>query len=296
MAKLSPYMTGADGLRMLGDIYYAQANAYFEMEDYPNSLASYAAAADGAPDNPELYRDWAISLARCGYVERAEDMLRDVEDMDIGADSIDLLRGEISYAKGEDQAAIDLLEGVIRLTDSDYIKNRAYIICDKAYRRVPALTRANIALLRAALDDLPAVYAPIIKERLADALSRAGEYTEAAALFEELLQGGNLSYQTRQNIGVLYQQLGDYVRAKTVYEELASDYPDDYRPYMRLGYLALEEQAALPNELREYRGASEYYSAANARYGARGPGAGDDLEMQKLEGLIAELRQNGWIN
>jgi serine/threonine-protein kinase len=296
MAKLSAYVTDEGDLRMLSDIYYAQANAYFEMEDYPNSLASYDAAADGNPDNPELYRDWAISLARCGYIERAEDMMRDVKDMDIGADSTDLLRGEIAYAKGEDLDAIALFESVIRLTDSDYIKNRAYIICDKAYRRVPELVRANAALLREALDDLPAVYAPIIKERLADALTRAGEYDEAVTLFEELLQGGNLSYQTRQNIGVLYQQLGDYGMAKTIFAELAADYPDDYRPYMRLGYLALEEQAALPNELREYREVSEYYNEAGARYSSRGPGSGDDLEMQKLEGMIVELRQNGWIN
>jgi serine/threonine-protein kinase len=298
MAILSAHEIVGDELYIIGDIYYLQANAYFELEDYPNALISYEAAADANPDSPELYRDWAIALARCGYIERAEEMLIDIEDedMDLGIDSVDLLRGEIAYAKGENRAAIALFDSVIRTADSDYIKNRAYIICDKAYRREPELVDDNVALLRAAIADSSNSYVLILKERLADALVRAGKYAEAAALFEELREAGNLSYQTRLNIGALYQKLGDYAGARAIYKELAADSPDDYRPYMLLAYLELEEQAARVNESREYANAAEHYSEARKRYDERGQSAADDLEMSMLGGLIDDLRQNGWIS
>jgi serine/threonine-protein kinase len=293
MASLSAYPHGIEDLRAIGDMYYSQANAYFELEDYQSALSPYEAAADGAPDNPEIYRDWAIALARCGSVDRAERMLREVEDMDIGDDSIDLLRGEIAYARGRDADAIEFFERAIRATDSEYIKNRAYLICDKAYRRVPGLVRDEIALLRRALDDLPNNYALALKERLADALVRADERNEAAALYEQLRRSGNISYQVWQNIGVLYQQLGQYDDAAEVYAEMADAYPDDYRPFLRLAYLELERQSAAPNEQRDYAGAARYYERAADKY--PGSSAGGDAEMLQLEVLISELRQNGWI-
>jgi serine/threonine-protein kinase len=295
MASLSAYPHGTEDLRAIGDMYYSQANAYFELEDYQNALSPYEAAAGNAPGNPEIYRDWAIALARCGSVDRAERMLRDVEGMDIGGDSVDLLRGEIAYARGRDGDAIAFFEDAIRSTDSEYIKNRAYLICDKAYRRVPGLVRDEIAFLRRALGDLPDNYALALKERLADALVRADERAEAVEIYEQLRRSGNISYQVWQNIGVLYQQLGEYDAAAEVYADIADAYPDDYRPPLRLSYLELERQSAAPNELRDYAGAARYHAIAADKYGSRGAAAGDDAEMLQLDVLIDELRRNGWI-
>jgi serine/threonine-protein kinase len=293
MAKLSAYTWTETDLKQIGDVYYVQGNSYFELEDYPNALGSYEAAIANNPDNPEISRDCAIALARCGYIARAEAMLRDLET--IGLDSIDLLRGELAYARGDTAAAIALFEAVIRTTDDDYVKNRAYLISDKAYRRMPGRVGDEIALLRRALPDLPANYALVLNERLADALVRAGMYQEAVILFEQLRQGGNLSYQTGQNIGVLYQQIGDFVSAQAVFTELAAAYPGDYRAPMRLAYLAFELQAARANKYRDYSAAVTYYETARSLYAARPQSAGDDVEMLQLDHLITELRQNGWV-
>ncbi|MDR2664995.1 MAG: protein kinase, partial [Oscillospiraceae bacterium] len=72
MASLSAYPHGEEDRRAIGDIYAAQANAYFELEEYKSALSPYEAAADNNPDNPEIYRDWAIALARSGSVDKAE--------------------------------------------------------------------------------------------------------------------------------------------------------------------------------------------------------------------------------
>jgi serine/threonine-protein kinase len=109
MATLSAYSWEPDNLKKLGNIYYVQGNSYFEMEDYPNSLACYEAAIANNRDNPEIFRDCAIALARCEYVERAEEMLEEIRGMELGNDSIFLLRGEIAFAKREYSDAVTRL-------------------------------------------------------------------------------------------------------------------------------------------------------------------------------------------
>jgi len=290
MAKLSAYPQDEAGLRQIGNIYYAQGNAYFELDEYPNAVLAYEAAIANNPDNPEMYRDYAIALARCGYIDRAEALLHDVRDMDLATVSVRLLQGEIVFAKGNDAEAITLFQEVLQNADDINLRNRTVLICDKAYRNLPERIEEEIALLRDALDILPANYALILKERLADALVRSGGYAEAAALFEEIRQNGSISYQTWQNIGVLYQQMGEFAKARALYAELQAAYPDDYRPLLRMAYLSLEEQAALPNEERAYEDAAALYDRAKALCRT------DDAELLQLAGIITELRQNGWID
>ena len=295
MAKLSAYNHGADALRMIGDIYYTQANAFFELERFLESIPAYEAAIANNPDNPEIYRDYAVALARGGYIDRAEGLLSDARVINLGNDSLNLLRGEIAFAKGDDRLAIQLFETVISETDNLHVRDRAYMICILAYRRVPDLVKSEITFLRGAMLALPDNYTLIIKERLADALVRADEYPEAVALYEELRRSGNLSYYTWQNIGVLYQQMGDLTGARAVYLELVDAYPGDYRPPMRLVFLSLQEQAALDNKARDYEETAQWYARARGLYENRPQSAADDMEMQMLDSLVDELRQNGWI-
>jgi serine/threonine-protein kinase len=289
VAKLSAFGYDAAGIKKIGDIYYILGNAYFTLEDDQNSLTAYDAAIKNNPENFEIYRDFAIALVRCGYIDRAEDMLKGVSGMNMGNDSMNLLRGEIAYAKGSDENAIVLLKEVIKETDSDYIRNRAYLICDRSYRRIPELIDDEIALLQDALRGLPANYLLFIKERLADAYVRDGNYNEALKLLEEFRKSGNIAFATWQNIGILYQKIGDFDNARTVFSEMLAAYPNDYRPPMRFAYLVLEEQGALPNEDRDYGEVALYYEQAFGLFKA------DDIEMEMLGRLVDELRQNGWI-
>ena len=296
MAKLSAYLHDTDTLRVIGDIYHVQANSYFELEQYQNSIPAYEAAIANKPGDAELYRDYAIALVRCGYPDDAEDFLNSVGDIGLGSDSLDLLRGEIAYAKGENTLAIQLFESVIRDTSNPDIRNRAYMICDLAYRRVPDLVRNEIELLRNALIEMPDNYRLILTERLADALVRAGDLAEAAELYNELRQSGVLSFTTWQNVGILYQQSGDLAGARAVYIEMSEAFPDDYRPPLRLAYLMLDEQAAINNEDRDYSEAVSWHAIARELYNKRPASASDDMEMLMLDNLMNDLRQNGWID
>ena len=295
MAKLSAYPHDAGALRLIGDIYHTQGNAFFELGLYLDSLPAFEAAIGNKPGDPEIIRNYAIAFARSGKIDEAENLLNEVSGAGIGNDSIDLLKGEIAYAKGDDRLAIQLFETVISVTDSPEIRNRAYMICIMAYRRVPELALSEITFLRNALIELPDNYRLIVQERLADALARTGEFEEAVALYEELRRSGNLIYGTWQNIGVLYQQMGDFDGAREVYMEMAAAYPEDYRPPMRLAFLSLEEQAALSIDGRDYGETAQWHALARGLYDKRPQSASDDMEMLLLNSQIEELRQNGWI-
>ena len=290
-ASLSAYPHDEAGLRRIGDMLYIQGNAYFELEDYPNAIAAYEAAAANNPAHAELKNDYAIALARSGYVDRAEALLSEISGMEIGGASLLVLRGEIAYAKGQDAEAIALFKEAIRGMDADNDTglSRAYLIADKAYRRLPALVQEEIEFLQEAVRALPVQYEAVMQERLADAFVRAGAFEEALRLFEALRHGGGVGFTALQNIGVLYQEMGEWGRARDVYTELREAYPNDYRPPMRLAYLVLLEQAALPNEERVYREAAAMHAEAKALCAAA------DMEMLRLDSLMAELAEGGWM-
>ena len=289
MASLSAFPHNAAAIKQLGDIQYISGRAFFAIGDYPNAILAFETAISNNPYNLDIYRDYAIALARTGQIDRAEELLTDISDKDMGVDSLNLLRGEIAFARGNYLETIELLRDVIRTSNDQYIRSRAYIIADRAYRRIPHLIENNIALLREAVQSLPANHALVLKERLADALVRNGNYNEAITLFEEILQRGNISYQTKQNIGVLYQRIGNFSQARIIFNELSEMHPNDYRPPMRLAFLVLEEQSRRPNHLRDYQEIVGLYARASELHRV------NDMEMQQLSSLVAELRRNGWI-
>jgi tetratricopeptide (TPR) repeat protein len=136
----------------------------------------------------------------------------------------------------------------------------------------------------------------ILNERLADAYSRNKQYKEAVAIFEQLRDGGDDRLGTLQNIGQLYQQLKQYDKARAAYEAMRQAYPKRHEGAMRLCYLVIAEQTAKKNEQRDYTEAQQLYTEAKRLYDARPNASGEDLEMQKLAGVMEELEANGWFD
>ncbi|MCL2301035.1 MAG: protein kinase [Firmicutes bacterium] len=281
-------------LQTIGDIYYLQANSYFMLEDYRRALPAYEAANANNPGNPEISRDYAICYARLGDIGRAEGYLK--SRMDADPPSVALLKGEIAYAKGNYDEAAEQFNDVLAFpAANDYVKLRAVLISAQALRRLGD-TSGEITLLLDNMATLPETYQPVLSERLADAYTQNKQYKEAAAIYEELRDGGDRRFATLQNIGVLWQNAKQYDQARAGFEALYEDFADRYEPPMRMAYLELDVQGAKSNAKRDYAQAKQWYDIAKRLYDARPAGSGDDPEMQRLSSLVADLEKNGWFD
>lgn len=278
----------------LGDIYFIVANSYFEEEDYRNAAIYYREATANNQSNPEYFRDYAISMARIGDIATAQELLSQAEQMNLGDDSLDLLRGEIAYAKAEFSEAVVLFEKTIRSTRNETILYRAFRICDDAYKKQND-TSSEIKLLESAKAQLPVSRTNEILERLADAYARSGDYSKAVENFDELVRCGYKLFHIRQNLAILYHQSGDFGAAEKTLLEMQDDFPEDYHVPMRLALLYTDMQAQLPNEQRDYAQTKDCFDQAAVLYEKRKPGESDP-EMQMLEEMISQLQQGGWFN
>jgi len=304
MARVLAQTWDDQSIRRIGDIFFIQGNSYFELGDYRNAAASLVSAINNNPGNPEFYRDYAIALARIGYVDRAAELLEEIRVMQIGNDSISLLRGEIAYARQNYSTAVVYFREVVNATRDTYIRQRAFFFSNRAYQRVPERIDERIALMREAVTELSLSHQTLAIEQLADALVHAGQmginsdanFREAISLFQDLQLRGNRTYTVYQNIGLLYQELGDFDTARAVYTEMITLFPDRYEAPMRLAFLALAEQALLPNEEREYEETAVWYERARELYSQRPQRAVDSMEMLMLISLMNELRQSGWLD
>jgi tetratricopeptide (TPR) repeat protein len=266
----------------------------------------------GESRNPLLYRDYAIALARAGgivdmgYIQAAAELLAQIEGMGISGDSIDLLKGEIAYARREYNDAIMYFNHVIANASDDYIKYRAYIYGDRAYRQSPlGYGDGHINMLSNALGELPLEYRDNISERLAFALSEAGliafdngnitqsrDYLNRAMdVFAELDRRGFGMYHIRQNIGILCQQMGDLNTARTVFENMLRIYPNEYNVYKRLVSLTIDEQRQISLDDRDYTETFELFAKAEELYRTQ---THTDTEMQALRIFIDELIAGNW--
>ena len=252
--------------------------------------------------NSLYFRDYAISLAKQGKIEKAQQALDRAIVLNLGEDSVYMVQGEILFARGEDEAAKEYLLKAIAFTEDDSLRKRAVLLCDRVYCRLGAdCIEQEIELLEQEENRAGgAASAMNISERLADAYVRKAEadegerreyYEKAVLKFEFLYENGYSTRQMMENIGILYEQMGNFVKAEKILMEMAEKYPDNYICYKRLAYLEADKQQNKENEDRDYQQMKEYYDMAKELYGENG----DDQEMQMLDNLMKELKDENWL-
>ncbi|MCL2627622.1 MAG: hypothetical protein FWD44_02835 [Oscillospiraceae bacterium] len=164
--------------------------------------------------------------------------------------------------------------------------SRSYII---ALLSTGAINEAE-RVLHTVFNELTEHDIHLINEQLADAYYNLGELEKAMELYLGLHQERGISFITWQNIGVLHQHFGDFHEARLVFTGMLLAYPDDYRPPMRLSYLAIDEQQLLDNDVRDYSEVLSMYNRSQELNDI------DDVDLMRLTGVIAELRQYGWFD
>ncbi len=78
-------------------------------------------------------------------------------------------------------------------------------------------------------------------------------------------------------------------------KKMREQFPNDYRVPMRQAFLEVDIQSYKSNEERDYYLTSAYYNEAEALYDENIKPGETDPEMQQLEKIIRQLKNNKWI-
>lgn len=298
----------------MADIYFLEANAYFELERYEEAVPRFAQAIYLNHENVEYYRDYAISLARVGDASGAEEALAEAEELNLANDSVYLIRGEIELERGNLTGAREHLSQCIEAAEDDYMKMRAALVLSELYdeRKEELLSAADeeylsvlksqIALLEEMILSIAQEYTPALRERLVQAYLDASAYTEepeydrlAADTLEGLVSLNWDSYSTHNNLAILYQKLDEHGKAAEELNRMLEDYGEDYNIYKRFAFLELDIQSEKANEERDYAQFLAYYERAKQLYDESSGSNRTDAEMTVLDDAVASLQRGGWL-
>ena len=295
LGNIAEFQAIPDAVRSFGGIYYILGNCYYYQSDYVTAAGNFSLALQFVSDNPAYYRDYAIALARLGRLAEAEQALKKAGELNLKADSLNLLKGEIAFAGQAYDSALEYLGQVIAATDDDEIRYRAYHTADEIFRLLGQPER-SAALLAEGLERVPVHRQPEMTERLAAAYAQSGETAKAIALFEKLAQSGAPQFHILQDLAILLENQNDFDRAAAVLNQMAEWFPDDYRVPMRQAYLEADQQSRQVNEKRDYTLTRQYYERAAALYRANVRAGEADSEMQRLASIIEQLKANNWLD
>ncbi|MCD8107938.1 MAG: protein kinase [Oscillospiraceae bacterium] len=297
LGNIAEFQSVEEYQHSFGDIYYILANCYYYQTgdpDYATARDYFAIATQYVTDNATYYRDYAVCLARTGYVEKAEEVIGIAEDLGLDEVSLSFTSAEIAFAEQDYDLAVELFKEVISESSDQYLLYRAYRTTDEIYK-LEGKAGLSVELLTESLKRIPLSCVNEMKERLADAYVSVGAYEGAISVFEDLNESVSSQFHIMQNLAILYQTVGNFNKAMAMLEEMSELFPTDYRVPMRMAFVEADMQSELENEERDYTKTKEYYEQAKELYEANLTTETIDTDMQQLESLIAQLEANGWF-
>ncbi|MGN0554156.1 MAG: protein kinase [Oscillospiraceae bacterium] len=282
-------------------MYYLMGSSYFELEDYRSSAEAFNKAVLINTTEALYYRDYAVSLARCGDVSKAEDVLEHAKTAGLSDDSIAYAQGEILFSSCNYKESIKSFQSCISgSTDEDMIY-RAYMICGSAYAEaysegsVTAEERISFLVDAVNLTDLEK--AMPLYEMLSQAYIDAGNttdnteyYSKAILAIEKMNSFGWRNYNSDNNLIILYQKIGNLVSAKKLAEDMFGVYGEDYSIYKRLAFIEVENQNSQDADKRDYSEFLNYYNKAAELYNDD-----TDMEMLLLDDVFEQLKNGNWL-
>lgn len=285
--------------------YFLLANACLELDDTDSALSYYRTAVKYDAHDSTYYSDYAIALARSGDLEKAQEVLASAEKMGAVNDRILLARGEIAARQGDLEAAADSFIQCLVETKDAYVTLRTYVMWGKIYDEDPDEEKLlqKAAVLTMGLEAVEDADRAVLLEQLAQSYIDLGALTldndynmQAISCLQQIVGRGWDSYVTHNNIGILYQAVGDYEQARKEFMNMLNLYGGDYRTYKRLAFLETKIQMERDRLDRDYSLFADYYDKAGQLFADSNVQADSDMEMKMLEQAYEELREGGWLD
>ncbi|MGN0706800.1 MAG: tetratricopeptide repeat protein [Faecalibacterium sp.] len=284
-------------------VYYILGNCYLELGDYQQAVPQLEKAVTIQGASTDSYRSLAIALANAGKMDDAQDTLETMRAQHAAVSDCDLVAAELAFLKHEYEKSLSLYEKVFDEVTNEQLLEHAYLSAANAALESGAEIRA-IKILEQSRERLSEERNVLQTEMLADiyiqkAVSEkedaSGYYHSAKELLEELVSRGYATISTRLNLATVLQALDLYAQANDVLDDLAAEYPTDYRFDMQKAYLLIDWQGTLPIDQRNYQEAKKTYDSAAEKYALAKANGMEDAQMSVLQSLIHQLESQGWL-
>ena len=289
----------AEAYRILGNSCF-----YIDPPDYSRAAGAFQKSIDLDQSIVDNYRDLAISLAKAGREEEAQITLDEAVDRGLTDDNLYLVRGELSLALEDYEAAKTNFRSCIHETDNSEVKMRAYVGMHEAIvgagKTENALKEASAEMERALTELDQTMQLQILQyeaQDYLDLLNLTGdkEYArKGISVLEKLDDNGRANYTTHLNIAFLYEQIGEYDTSLQILLSLLEGDSSNYNTYKRLAFLEADIQNGREISQRDYKAFADYYRQAKELYAQQMNQ--NDLEMQLLDSMYNEAVSGGWIN
>lgn len=290
------------------EMFEMAADSAFELEEYAKAVTLYEKTLFFNDTITDCYRDLCISYARSGDIPRAEYSLKRAKDNNVSDDSIELMQGEISVAKGDFAAAYESFNNAIKLTENDYVRFRALLACDNAAaaeeENSGEVTLKMIEMISGQIDNVAEEYSTTVTEMLAGDCAKYAElsgdteyYEKAAECYGKLLDNDKLGYSLMKNyFNILFSKLKSYDKCDPLLDKMSAVNPGDYWVEMSRSYLYISIENGISDHLkRDYSKAYASYLKAVEQYKIFTQNGKTDPNMDSLTSAINELRSFGWI-
>lgn len=287
---------------ILGSAYYGKG----EYEAAASILR--LSTAGGDPTLPAM-RDYALSLARLGDIEAANNVLARMIEAGVDNELVRFVQAEIDCVQGFYQQAEVEFESVFSTTNDDGLKKRCLRSLAELYRDCSQLSYAasspipqpaskGVEVLNQAIQQFGQSYDSTLWELLGLAYYDSynlGETEEveylnkAAEAFQEVITLGVQSDFSLTYLYFIHFEQNDYVKAETVLTQYEESYPLNYLPHALRGIMLIAIENEKGQDLRDFSGAFQEYEKAGELIRSS-----DDIGYYlQLDSLINQLPAQG---
>ncbi len=252
------------------ELYYQRGSAYFELGNISKAQTDAARAISMDSLQAKYY-----SLLAKIYFEK-EEFTRAVQVLEkahqLLPDDIDLMlhAARYYYVIGEGQRSITLLDSVLM---KNVFNPQAYFYKGMIFKEIGDTAKA-ISNFQTAAEQDPKVYEAYMQLGL---MFSAKKDRIAVDYFNNALKVDSNSQEAQYGIGMFYQNIEDYSKAKEAYRRMIIRFPQSKLAYYNMGYIYFQEDSMDKAE-RSFEHALEV--------------APDYTEAYYMRGLCAERKKD----
>ena len=293
---------GSDEKKSRADLYYVMGDAYLEKEDYANASSALESAIDLYDGNNLYYRDYAISLAKAQYLDKAEEVLSKAIEANLNEDSVTYCEAEIAFAKRELDEADAKFHTVLNESDDLELVTRSTLMLSRCYRERGDID-ARIAFLDEQIGKADrSIQMRLIRE-LADSWVMKAHvdsdqapdcYTHALEQYRKLYDNGSRTVTLLENISACCQNSGRIDEALEKADEMINLYPENYLGYVRKAFVLAEIENRKDPAERNYREFEEVFNRARELSENSGDETSED--MANLIETYNSVVEGGWLS